>query len=525
MSNSTEEIHPTLLDLFDELSLRETFERVLYGLRQPRTTGEYKWARFRLKRLLSPVCAVVVPIIILFVIVLLGGTPPRVEDGFITTIVPRPVEPPPLDDVPDFSEPIVTQSDIAFSDPPASDVSFEPIAALRPPLEGMPKQGLIPVAGVMQARAPIQFSGVYSKRAAAASGNVSGAGATSATEAAVLRALRWLQSVQETDGSWTLASGGEQGAKAGAAPAMTGLALLTYLAHGETPASEEFGYTVEAALRWLLNAQEADGRFKGRDSHDYSHPIATFALCEAYGMAPNPMLETAAKRALRVVIDGQNRHGGWTYNCKPDARNDLSYTGWCVQAIKAAKLARIYCVGLDEALASSVGGLCHNASPAGEFGYTGPTKSNLTGVGVLGLQLLGGKSPQYITRGLSALKNVTCDWDNPLGRNPIYYWYYITQVKFLEGRSAWEDWEAQLSSELVQHQTRIQGSGVDGKDLGFWEPASQAEHCKSRIYNTTLCTLSLEVYYKIGGIATPIVDKANHEIENEDDVPVWFIDV
>ena len=525
MSNPTEEIHPTLLDLFEELSLRETFRRVVYGLKQPRTTGEYKWARFQVRRLLSPLSAVVIPVLVLFLIAWLSGSPPVNDDGVTTIIVPKPVATPPLDVVPEFVDSIVPQPDIVFSDPPASDVSFEPIAALQPPLEGMPKQGLFPVAGVVQTRAPIRFSGVYSKRAAAASGDASAAGATSATEAAVLRALRWLQSVQEDDGSWTLASGGEKDAKAGAAPAMTGLALLTYLAHGETPASEEFGYTVETALRWLLNAQEADGRFKGRDSHDYSHPIATFALCEAYGMTPNPLLETAATRALRVIIDGQNRHGGWTYNCKPDARNDLSYTGWCVQAIKAAKLARISCAGLDEALERSVGGLCYNASPAGDFGYTGPTKSNLTGVGVLGLQLLGGRPPRHIARGLSALENVTCDWDNPLGRNPIYYWYYITQVKFLEGRSAWDGWEAQLSSEFVKHQTRLPGAGENGHDLGFWDPASKTEHCKSRIYSTTLCTLSLEVYYKIGGIAARPVNDMTPEDISTGDVPLWIIDV
>ncbi|UQT43167.1 hypothetical protein M5E88_10450 [Akkermansia muciniphila] len=53
-------------------------------------------------------------------------------------------------------------------------------------------------------------------------------------EEAVVKSLRWLKKQQNKDGSW------------GGAPhnykcAMTGMALLSYLAHCETPLSEEFG--------------------------------------------------------------------------------------------------------------------------------------------------------------------------------------------------------------------------------------------------------------------------------------------
>lgn len=61
-------------------------------------------------------------------------------------------------------------------------------------------------------------------------------GGTPQCEEAVVKSLRWLKKQQNKDGSW------------GGAPhnykcAMTGLALLSYLAHCETPLSEEFGKT------------------------------------------------------------------------------------------------------------------------------------------------------------------------------------------------------------------------------------------------------------------------------------------
>ena len=37
-------------------------------------------------------------------------------------------------------------------------------------------------------------------------------------------------------------------------------------------------------------------------------------------------------------------------------------------------------------------------------------------------------------------------------------------------------------------------------DIGFWkpvaQPAGQAEYCQAYVYNTTLCALSLMVYYR-----------------------------
>jgi hypothetical protein len=90
---------------------------------------------------------------------------------------------------------------------------------------------------------------------------------------------------------------------------------------------------------------------------------------------------------------------------------------------------------------------------------------------------------------------VTCIWKEPWGARPLYYWYYITQCKFHAGGKVWNDWNKQFAPELVKAQKILEGKGPKGEDLGFWEsPTEQEAH--GGIYNTTLCTLMLEVYYR-----------------------------
>jgi hypothetical protein len=192
--------------------------------------------------------------------------------------------------------------------------------------------------------------------------------------------LRWLKQNQGADGSWGPAN----------VPAMTGLAVLCFLGHGETPEAPEFGPTVKKALDWLLKkGTEFDGRmsltrnaFSGHNVYD--HAIATYAMCEYYSMTKDERMADLIKKAVGYIVEGQAPDGGWQYGYAKGIDSDTSVSGWQIQALKAAHLTQLKIPGVDESLDKAMLNLKRVQGPKGGFGYRkAEDRYSLTGVGVL----------------------------------------------------------------------------------------------------------------------------------------------
>jgi len=368
---------------------------------------------------------------------------------------------------------------------------------------------------VANVKSPVIFKGIYSDaRAVGTRGAKIGRfGGDAQTEASVLAALRWLKKNQAADGSW----GGNR-------IAMTGLGVLTFLAHGERPGApecKEFGETVQKAIQYLIDKQKSDGRFAGADGHEYAHPIATYALCEAYGMTMNPNVGASAERAVVPIIAGQHDTGGWDYNMKRTDRADVSYMGWCAQALKAAKLAKVKAEGLEKAYKLSARGFKANVSPEGFFAYSRENgklnvySRGLTSVGVLCLQLLGASGDPDCRKGL----NIMDDWApsfeaKPLGGSAQYYFYYATQARFFEGGKRWSSWNALMKPLYVGTLKLEKGQYTyDGKafDIGHWENADH--HTDRPVMDTCLTALQLMVYYRNLPTTSAEATKVDVEVE------------
>lgn len=340
-------------------------------------------------------------------------------------------------------------------------------------------------------------------------------------EAAVMRGLEWLVSQQNEDGywgevsrynktwhdrKWTASFENEQ-----RTTRLTSLCLLAFLAHGDTPQSPMFGTNVQRAIEYLRDQQHTEsGLFVpitdktpekgGEDLGVYAHAQATYALAEAYALTRAPALKKTVERGLQVILDGQLSSGAWG-NWYVQNISDSSATSWQIQAMKAAAAAGIRIDGLDVAMKKAVEGVSYLYKGEGEWYYRrGPpikTWSSggpiMSGAMVLSLQLLGLQNDPKVLAGLRYMNNFgVTEWDkawtNPINKSlpATYEWYYNTQAVFQHGGSRWTTWNADFAPMLTSRQN----------PEGWWRGPGQTDG-EETVYSTSLCTLALQVYYRV----------------------------
>lgn len=528
--------------MFETPTIMQRLKTLFTGLGKPRSSKEYKEAVIEAQRLSAPAAAIILPI--LFVVVLIVMSAGTVgEDRVIETQVmeaetikdlekPEEIKPP--------EEQVDVDVDIPIDTPNVTVDTTEPVN--NQPLSPQPA----PLDAALTVKSPVVLKNILGVPRNAGMRGVSlrAYGGDAQTEGAVLAALRWLKKNQKGDGSW-----GTPRANVDNAIAMTGLGVLTFLAHGEKPGDDcpEFGPNVKRALEYLLANQvkggAGRGTFQGMDHNWYALPIAAYALCEAFGMTGNPNVKEAAAAALAPIIRGQHPTGGWTYKCSPAPdssyakyggyRDDTSYMGWCAQALKAAKLSHLKVDGLQKAIKLAIKGFKKNAHKEGGFGYCSPGRGGLTSVGTLCMMLLGAsndkdvknalnlmeswkpfyatraelnelaKKPEFAKKGkdaAAAAQDRLVAMKAPkvrLGTSTQYYFYYATQCKFHQGGKQWLNWNTAMKSPYVKAQIIQKDAVVDMKgkkcDVGYWR---NADHYSSATMDTCLAALQLMVYYR-----------------------------
>ena len=351
-------------------------------------------------------------------------------------------------------------------------------------------------------------------REAIAKGTSGGADAGNAeTEACVEKVLWWLKSTQNSDGSW---SGGQS------CLVNTSFALLTFLAHNEFPGStspneEDFAPVVQRTIDWLCNQVSNEGgkcRMRGVDGNEYGFLIATYALCEAYGITRDMSCKEAAQACVKRIVDGQSPTGGWDYKINPHStRDDLSFSGWALQALKAARMAGVTTQGFDTCIKKAVNCLKTRNFKDGGFGYyAGGNPTGLTATGCLVMQLLGCGNQREVTQALDYMREWKPTFDSrelsskSQGGAPQYYCYYATQCKYNAGANpfanradtqAWRKWNAHMKDLYIRSIYRTK-SVTDAKgelhEAGYYENSDA--HSSRPIMDSCLVALQLMVYYR-----------------------------
>ncbi|MDD4890639.1 MAG: hypothetical protein PHU85_12010, partial [Phycisphaerae bacterium] len=307
--------------------------------------------------------------------------------------------------------------------------------------------------------------------------------------AAVDSALHWLAVNQEPGGMW---SAKKHDGEANADKADTGLALLALMSGGHTIRKGEYRRNVLRGLEELIRIQKPGGEF---DTNMYTHAICTIALCEAYGRARDERVGAAARKAVGYLEKAVNPDGGWRYtaNC---GLSDMSVSGWCIMALKTAKLAdirfdnNVYAQALSfvDSVTDAGGGQETNGVVAYMFvqgqRYETNDRPALTAAGMMVRQFSGvGVKARVLEKGAGLNRLLPPDW----AAKDFYYWYYATYAMHNMGGEQRLWWNSRIRDVLLTNQAH------DGDNAGSWDPKGDkwAARGAGRVYTTALGALCL----------------------------------
>jgi hypothetical protein len=379
---------------------------------------------------------------------------------------------------------ILTDTPMDFT---ADDLQAAPALSQLDPLG----DELGPTSDLLRQIGGISGEGLEGRGQAARARLVREGGGNEGSERAVQMALEWFQRHQNPDGSWSfqMLGGrcpcGNHGSADAAFNGATAMALLPFLGAGNTHKEGQYQREVQAGLYYLLNHQKANGSLVDPGGNLYSHGLCAIALSEAYAMTQDQALMRPAQAALDYIAYAQDPvGGGWRYTARQPG--DTSVVGWQLMALKSGKMAYLHVnpgvfVGATRFLDSV------QTDSGAAYGYKDPgDRISTTAIGLLCRMYLGwGRDEPALRRGVARMsKSGPSDVD-------MYYNYYATQVmRHYEGEE-WEKWNKQMRDFLIESQA------TKGHEAGSWHMGdSHSAKVGGRLYNTSMATMVLEVYYR-----------------------------
>ncbi|MCS6975976.1 MAG: terpene cyclase/mutase family protein [Gemmatales bacterium] len=288
------------------------------------------------------------------------------------------------------------------------------------------------------------------------------------------RALEWLASRQNSDGSWSETSYPHN-------TAITSFALLAFMSQGHLPNQGLYGPEVAKGMRFLLSsAREKDGYLIGsRGGNMYCHAMATLALAELWGMTGDDDIKPVLDRAVNLIIGSQSDQGGWRYEPNQN-QADISVTIMQVMALRAAKNSGLHVP--DQTLKDALAYIqrCYDARSGGftyQPGSRGPGFAR-TAAGVCVLQLSGKYDAEQIPRAVQFMKSQF--------NTRQHFWYghyYAAHAMHQVGGPEWEEWYAKIRALLLARQSPD----------GSWSTRDLDYNTPGPVYQTSVGVIILSV--------------------------------
>ncbi len=314
-------------------------------------------------------------------------------------------------------------------------------------------------------------------------------GGSDKTERAVGLAMDWFLRHQNKDGHWSADHYDDDcnqcpgAAEFKADSAMTGMVLLCYLGAGHTHQQDgPYRDAVNKGLQWLIKRQAPDGDLRQGETM-YGQTVSAVALCEAFAMTKDPALADPARKAVDFVL---NRAASG----HPASDRDTSVLGWLVFTVESARRAGFEVPQATFDAARKWLSTITAAGTPGAYSYTrgGPASAAMTAEAMFVQQLLGHTREETLMK--QSARYVLASPPKWQEGAPTYYWYYATLSIFQQQGDAWKQWNDQLVPELLAHQQQA------GRASGSWDTTDPWSRMGGRVYQTAVCALCLEVYYR-----------------------------
>ncbi len=261
---------------------------------------------------------------------------------------------------------------------------------------------------------------------------------------------------------------------AGTAPALTGLAVVSILAHGDDPNFGPYAATVHKALGFILKQMDATTGYIGPSM--YNHGFSTLALAESYGAVDDARLGPALKKAVKLIVSAQEQNGAHAWRYSPESRDaDTTVSGAQMVALMAARNAGI---GVPEkTIQDGIKFFLSCQTGDGGMGYISAMGPNATrtAIGCLVLSLAKEKDTAPFKAAFNFLKNSPDD-----SQYPHYFKYYASQAFFHGSPDLWQNWNRENIKSL--RATQMPEGGWEGQF--------------GTTYGTALSLLSLALNYR-----------------------------
>jgi hypothetical protein len=273
---------------------------------------------------------------------------------------------------------------------------------------------------------------------------------TPAAQRSIDKGLSWLASRQNDDGSF--GSGPYRGNVG-----ICGLAGMALMAGGSTPGRGPYGKEVNLAIDYILTNAQQSGFIAepASTTHGpmYGHGFAVTFLSECYGMSPRSDLREKLARAVKLIINTQNKEGGWRYYPQRDDA-DISVTVCQVMALRAAHNAGMFVPRETIDRAVKYVTRCQNAD--GGFMYMqaagGPSEFPRSAAAVVALYNAAYQGPE-ILKALDYLLQFLPAAGAARRENYYEYGqYYAVQAMWQAGGDRWARWYPAIRDELIARQ-------------------------------------------------------------------------